>query len=258
MSQSSPTHPRPLRFLLSYAMDAPTVDEKYSNELHTLATSAGQALTLIAPDVQVLYVDAARPPQELEELVERVDAIMVLGGADVSPKLYNGDERAHELSKGCNLAADEFEIALVHAARAKQRPLFGICRGLQVMNVALGGTLEPDLGDGRVHNDHPVSDQMTNHTVSLEHDSTVSAIYLDHDIAIRSAHHQAIAHPADGVIVTGRSDDGIVEAIEVPADEFTAAVQWHPEDPGANREHMMLIASAFVDAARRARAARAN
>lgn len=249
---------RPLRILTSYSMDSAQVDQEYANELHSLAQLAGRTLHRVADDAQVVYVDATHPYLPAASLVASVDAVLILGGADVDPQLYTSDAEAISAAKGVDRAADDFEIALVHAARDAGKPLLGICRGMQIMNVALGGSLIPDLGGDRVHNDHPFSDNMTDHDVSVADDSMLAGILNATSIPIRSSHHQAVDRAADVFTVTARADDGVIEAVEAPADCWTLAVQWHPEDRYARADDFTALLLTFVHAARSNRTADAN
>lgn len=242
---------RPVRILASYSWDAPNVDQAYADELHGLAHSAGRMLSEVNDRVQVVYVDSTHAPQSAEALVPGFDGVLILGGADVSAEFYGGDDEAVRHTKGNVPDADRFEIALVHAARAAGIPLLGICRGMQVINVALGGTLIPDLGDAAVHNDFPRNELMTDHEVAIVPDSTLAETLGATRIPIRSAHHQAVAELADDLVVAATADDGVIEAVEAPSGCWTVAVQWHPEDPGARAKDFAALATAFIQAAER-------
>ena len=244
---------RPLRILVSYSMDSCHVERAYADELHALAQQTGKTLHRTAEDVQVVFVDATHPYRTAPDLIDTVDAVLILGGADVDPHLYTDDTQAIAAAQGVDRDADEFEIALVHAARGARKPLLGICRGMQVINVALGGTLIPDLGGDRVHNDHPVSDEMTDHDVTIVPDSMLANALNATAIPIRSAHHQAVERIADGLVVTARADDGVIEAVEGPADCWMVAVQWHPEEHQARVDDFTALSLAFIQAARERR-----
>lgn len=249
---------RPLRILVSYSMDASAVNQEYADELHGLAQSAARTLTRAADDVQVVFVDATHPYRTANELISAFDGVLILGGADVDPSLYTSDRAAISQAQGVDRSADDFEIALVHEARDAGKPLFGICRGLQIINVALGGTLIPDLGEGRVHNDHPVTSTMSDHDVHIAEGSTLERVLSSATIPIRSAHHQAIEEAAACLSITAHADDGVIEAVESPNDYWTVAVQWHPEDPGAREDDFMALSLAFIQAARERRDDLAN
>jgi putative glutamine amidotransferase len=159
------------------------------------------------------------------------DALLVMGGEDVDPATYGGP--ADYPGRGQHFrAADDAEIALVRRAVADRVPTLGICRGMQVMNVALGGDLVQHLEHaGHVH-PGAAADAMTDHDVALRPGSGVSAALGATTVRVRSSHHQAVGTVGDGLVVTATAPDGTVEAIE-HRDAPVFAVQWHPEDAGA-------------------------
>lgn len=241
---------RPVRILASYVMDAENVSVDYANELHRLASNAGRTLVLSGNDVQVVYVDANSPDANVDRELKNIDGVLLLGGADVDPARYTSDPEQIARVEATNPAADEFEIALTKAALDRNLPVLGICRGAQVINVAFGGSLITDLGDGTIHR-APNDESWTNHLVEIADGSRLSEIYPQASVDIRSAHHQAIDVVAQGLKVTAVAPDGIVEAIEAADDRWLVAVQWHPEDGGGNAEHMNLLAQALVAEARK-------
>jgi len=199
--------------------------------------------------VPALYLDALRragartaivaPGEtgEPEEVLEPFDGLLLVGGGDVDPARYGGSSNEHLY--GIEPDRDEAEIALVHAADRLAMPTLCICRGIQVMNVAFGGTLHghlPDLPD-LIEHGVPIEGSQTIHRVSAEPGSRLAAVTKSGPLACASHHHQGIDRLGDGLAVTGRTDDGLVEAIEriVPDQEDVNApwmlgVQWHPEE----------------------------
>ncbi len=163
--------------------------------------------------------------------LERMDGLLLTGGGDVDPAFY-GDSERHEV-RGLSRARDESEMALILAAKAMRMPTLAICRGIQIVNVALGGTLVQDLrsdwpgalshdGDARKNRSHPVQ---------LEPDSNVASALRTTGLDVNSLHHQAIDKLGDGLRITGRAPDGVVEAAEsTDPDWWALCVQWHPED----------------------------
>ncbi len=161
----------------------------------------------------------------------RVDALLLTGGGDVDPAYY-GDTERHEV-RGLSRARDESEMALIHAAKEMHIPTLAICRGIQIMNVAFGGTLVQDIrSDWPGALSHDESARMSRlHPVSLEPDSLAAKAVGTTELTVNSLHHQAIDKLGDGLRVTGRSPDGIVEAAEsTDPDWWALCVQWHPED----------------------------
>ncbi len=172
-------------------------------------------------------------PASLLAQTDSADAVVIMGGEDIAPAFYGGStgytgESAHFPS------ADEGQIALVLRALERQTPLLGICRGHQIINVALGGTIIQHLGEASVHKNHgaPIEEIMASHAVELAPGSTVAAFLRADRVQVRSAHHQAVAALGEGLVAVGRTPDGEIEAIEHSAAPIVG-VQWHPEDPGA-------------------------
>lgn len=252
MNENQTRRIRPIRILASYVMDAPNVSSVYSDELHECAAVAGRAIANAGENVQVWFVDAARLPGSAEELVDQADGVLILGGVDVDPELYTSDPEARARADVADLnrPADDNESALVKRAIAAGAPVLGICRGAQLLNVALGGTLIPDLGDGTMHNTRPDRDGMTDHEIEFDASSRLARIYGRGRARIRSAHHQAIERPAPGLRVAARAGDGVVEAVEADDARWIVGVQWHPEDPGGDAGDLERLVGAFVDAAR--------
>ena len=161
--------------------------------------------------------------------------MLLLGGSDVDPAWYGED--LHPATEVVAAPRDAYEIALVQAAIARDLPVFAICRGIQLMNVALGGSLIQDIPTQVIQPlDHdPEGDPaMIGHYIEVVPDTTVAAL-LDAELerdgycAVNSRHHQAVSRIAPGLRVTARSVDGVVEAVERPASRFCVGVQWHPE-----------------------------
>ena len=189
------------------------------------------------------------PPQATGagEVLDRVDGLVLTGGADVDPLRYG--EAPGERTSAPRVLRDEWETALARGALDRGLPLLAICRGLQIINVALGGSLHqhlPDLiGDERHQPGPGVFGEVNVHTEP----GTRTAELLGPRTRVWCHHHQALARLASGLVVTGRADDGTVEAVEVPGQAFALGVQWHPEENG---EDTRLFA-ALVDAGRRYR-----
>jgi putative glutamine amidotransferase len=178
----------------------------------------------------VIRLAADRGTAALLSGTAQADAIVIVGGEDIHPRFYGAETGYANESRHLPIA-DAAQIALVRSAVARRTPLLGICRGLQIVNVALGGTLVQDLGDecGHVNRGVPIPQVLTTHTVQPELDSRVAELLGARPVEVRSAHHQAVDRLGAGIVVTARSHDGHVEAIE-HQDAPLLAVQWHPED----------------------------
>lgn len=217
------------RFRLSLLQRA---DERYGDRC--IDTSMSDFATRIAEagglPVHLSY------DTDVAAICEWLSGVVITGGQDVHPAFWGGDTSVvRDIDPRTNpmvhdVARDEYEIALTRAAVDRGIPVLGVCRGLQVLNVALGGTLVPDLPPGSVTHLSPETaptDGTVDHVVSFTPGS-VAAELFGGDAITNSWHHQAVDRCGVGVVVTGRTGDGVVEAIEVPGHPVLG-VQWHPE-----------------------------
>ena len=192
---------------------------------------------------------------EPEEVLELIDGLMLAGGADIDPSSYG--EPAHPETHDTVPERDAFEIALTRAAIEADMPVLGICRGMQLINVALGGTLVQHLPDLVGHGDHRRvvgSFEGAEHDVMLIEGSLAASSARELALVTKSHHHQGVDRLGEGLVVSGISDlDELPEAIELPDRRFVLGVQWHPEaDPESP------VVSALVQAAIDSRAALAR
>ena len=175
----------------------------------------------------LLPVDA-RPP---EPLLDRIDGLMVIGGADLDPAIYG--QEPSQATENTYRDRDEFELALTRGALERGLPFLGICRGMQLLNVALGGTINQNLVDDDGINSHRriVGTFVgTEHDIDLDAGSLVAKATGEEVHEARCHHHQAIDRLGDGLVVTARARDGVPEAIELEHDDrWVLGVQWHPE-----------------------------
>jgi putative glutamine amidotransferase len=160
------------------------------------------------------------------EVLSRLDGLMLAGGADVEPRRYAA--QPHPSIQQARPDRDAFELALAAVTRERDTPVLGICRGMQVMAVAAGGTLEQHLPDVVGHDEHsPSPGAYGSHSVRTVEGTTVRAL-LGEEVVIPSYHHQSVStHP--GYLPTAWAPDGTLEAMEHTASRFRLAVQWHPE-----------------------------
>jgi putative glutamine amidotransferase len=210
-----------------------------------------QAVLHVGGEVRV--VD---PATSVADALSGAGGLLLTGGDDVAPAHFG--EAPHASVVAAEPGRDEFEIALIKAAREQQLPIFAICRGVQVLNVACGGTLVQDIPSqvpGAVTHDLPCPPHESYslaHEVWFERDSLVSRLMgerlADADSCeVNSRHHQAVKHVAPGFKVTGTAPDGIIEAIEDPSARFCLGVQWHPENFWRTGEFRPLF-EGFVNA----------
>ena len=178
---------------------------------------------------------------------------MLTGGGDVDPTVYG--ESRHSTFQASEPGRDEYEIALVKAAITAQVPIFAICRGMQVLNVALGGTLVQDIPsmiNGALNHSIPEPRYHLAHEVWVANGSQLFHLMkeqLDGEICqVNSRHHQSVKEVAPGWDVSGTAPDGVIEAIEQPGSVFRLAVQWHPENFFRTGEFRSLF-EGFVEAA---------
>lgn len=185
--------------------------------------------------------------ENAKQYVKSVDAIVLAGGQDVSPLTYG--EEPHMKLQDTSLERDKFEMAVIKEAWAENKPVLAICRGLQIFNVAFGGTLYqdvslyPELGLQHVQESTP---ETAAHTVTLEENSWLGQLY-GKKASVNSYHHQAIKKLADGLRPVGWSYDGLIEAFESSDDQhITVGVQWHPELMIHNSDAAQGLFDAYV------------
>jgi putative glutamine amidotransferase len=173
-------------------------------------------------------------PEAAEQMLELIDGLILSGGSDLDPALF-GDAEVHPQTYDILPDRDSAELALANGALARDMPILGICRGIQALNVAAGGTLYQDVPDQfsqeirhRQHESEIPADQ-PGHTVTVQPGSLLERTYGAGPIPVNSFHHQAVKGIAPGLVVSGRSEDGLIEAIESTDHAFVLAVQWHPE-----------------------------
>jgi gamma-glutamyl-gamma-aminobutyrate hydrolase PuuD len=183
------------------------------------------------------------------ELVGRLDGLLLSGGADVDPARY--DQQAHPETVGLRPDRDDFEFDLLAAALAVDLPILAVCRGMQVLNSALGGTLRQHLPDVVGHQGHRPEPGVFGECRVRLHAGSRTEDILGTEVKVYCHHHQALDTTGDGLTVVGTADDGTIEAVELAGQTFVLGVQWHPEqDNGDDRLVAALITAARARAAR--------
>ncbi len=168
-----------------------------------------------------------------------LDALVLVGGGDVDPALYSA--RPHPATSGVNRERDDNELALLGAALASGTPVLAICRGLQLLNVHLGGTLTQHVPDVVGHAGHqPAPGCFGPVEVTIEPGWLLSKA-MGESATVQCSHHQAVDRLAERLVVTARASDGLIEAVELPAAAFVVGVQWHPEQDGDLRVFEALV-----------------
>ena len=188
--------------------------------------------------------------QGWDVLYGRLDGILFSGGGDIAPEYYHGEN--HQRVAGIDPLRDTIEFNLLRAVVDDGKPFLGICRGIQTVNVGLGGTLYEHLGEqfrGEIDHTYPSTMRTTLvHEVKIEEGTRIAEAVGKPILKVNSLHHQGIRDVAPGLRVTGYAPDGLVEAVELPDHPFGLAVQWHPEwmtDQLSTRK----LFKAFVEAA---------
>ena len=180
----------------------------------------------------------------IDTILKTVDGLILSGGGDIHARFYNEElsPKATEVFEN----RDEFELALCKKALEKDIPLLGICRGEQLLNVALGGSLLQHI-ENHTHAD---SRHKAVHEITLVEGTKLHDIFKTKRVGVNSLHHQVVNTVAQPLIVSAKSDDGYIEAIEIPGKKFVLAVQWHPEALSLtenNPEHLRIF-NAFIKA----------
>jgi putative glutamine amidotransferase len=226
--------------------------QKQPNYVYGLKASYTEAIT--AAGGIPLLIPLGLSDEDMQAIFNRVDGILLPGGGDVEPGRYNG----HKIKRmwGIDPVRDRTEIFMTRAAVNQRKPIFAICRGIQVMNVALGGSLWEDIKslvpDTIDHNlpDHMPRNHLS-HTVTLSTGSNAAQNLGKTTSWVNSMHHQAIRDVAQELEVTATAPDGIIEAAEVPGHPFAVGVQWHPENLTGDDPAMLALFQGFVKAAAR-------
>lgn len=193
--------------------------------------------------------------ETMRGIYDELDGVFLPGGADIDPANY-GEERHARCDKG-DPARDEVELMLVRWALAERKPVLGVCRGLQVVNLAAGGTLYQDLADqmpGSIKHDYfPFGGRYARdflaHDVQVAERSKLAEIFGAGPLKVNSMHHQGIRSLGEQLVATAVATDGLVEGIESADDSYLVAVQWHPEVLADNCPRTRRLFESFVDAA---------
>ena len=212
-----------------------------------------------APYVQALVMAGAIPmivpvvsdSEMVDEVLALVDGVVLQGGADICPHLY-GQEK-HPSVQLDNDITDNFEIALCRRCVDRRKPLLAICRGMQILNVALGGTLIQDIpscvNTSTLHRQSAPREAPT-HAIRVNPVSRIGRILGSQKLTVNSFHHQAIDRLGEGLRATARSEDGIIEGLETENEGFVIGVQFHPEETMHSVPLTAQLFKALVDAAR--------
>jgi putative glutamine amidotransferase len=245
-----------LSLILGEKMDFPligvtTYSDKNKDGYPIAALLQAYVDALVQAGAVPVLIPNSLPREPQEALFKKLDGILFSGGGDISLDYFDGE--AHPSIGGVDRQRDELELSLARAAVKQEKPFFGICRGFQVVNVALGGTLYTHIQDQKPgslkHDYYPSYERnLLAHPVKVEAGSRLASILKETELSVNSLHHQAARLVPGDLQQVAYAPDGLVEAVELPDHPFGMAVQWHPEwltDQPAIRR----LFRAFIEAA---------
>ncbi|WP_292906341.1 gamma-glutamyl-gamma-aminobutyrate hydrolase family protein [Microbacterium sp.] len=206
----------------------------------TSVTSCGGVALLLPP----------QDPDAADAAIAGMDGLILTGGADVAPELYG--EQRHPLTDPARTDRDAWELALFRAAERRRMPVLAICRGLQLVNVARGGSLQQHLPDSLGTERYRVGGGVfAENEVAVARDTALAGMLGEGDVRVHSYHHQGIDRLGDGLVAAAHSDDGLVQAFVDTSDGHVVGVQWHPEENAQDRRLFEdLVSQARVFASR--------
>jgi len=222
---------------------------QFLNTAYVRAIEAAGGVPILIPN---LSEAGAANTEALSRYLDAIDGLMLSGGVDVAPSCF-GEEPHPELGE-VDEDRDRTELALIRLAIERDYPVFGICRGVQVLNVALGGTLYQDLPSqipaclSHRQSDNNLARGEFSHSIEIEPGTRLSEIVGASSMQTNSFHHQSLKDIAPGLVVTARAPDNIIEAVENPDSRFLVAVQFHPEETAPHDDLSRRLFEQFIRA----------
>lgn len=199
-----------------------------------------------------VLIPVAQKDASLLSVLDRLEGLVLSGGPDVNPKYY-AEEPLKALGP-VDEELDRMELEITRKALKMDLPLFAICRGIQVLNVAMGGSLVQDVSsqvENSLNHVQQAGKDVNTHTIEIEPGMTLTSILKRRNLWVNSHHHQAVKSPAQGLVVSARAPDGVIEAVEFPGKSFVLGVQWHPEGSFSTDAFSKKLFRAFVQEASR-------
>lgn len=231
--------------------DQPCIGIPVRLDVHSSDRRVRRSARIFEDVVSLVEATGARvirlePGERFKERTEACDGFVVPGGGDVSPGRYGGDSD-HPALFGVDVGQDELDAEIIRIASGTRRPLLGICRGMQMLNVAMGGSLIVNLPVTSVSHAAPGGDTAVPHTVTLTGGTRTAIALKAKSLSVQSAHHQAIDRLAPGLATSGVADDGCIEAVEgEDPRHWLVGVQWHPEMSPTLDANRSLLFEALV------------
>ena len=182
-------------------------------------------------------------------ILKRLDGLLLSGGPDINPRQYN--EQPLKGLGEIDADLDRMELAAAREAYRRDLPVLAVCRGIQTLNVSLGGNLYQDIAlqvSGSINHAQKAAKSVSTHTITVASDTRLAEIFRKKHVWVNGRHHQAIKDPAPGLVVSATATDGVIEAIEDLSKRFVVGVQWHPEGTWQNDPHSKRLFKAFVTA----------
>ncbi|MEM5776230.1 MAG: gamma-glutamyl-gamma-aminobutyrate hydrolase family protein [Anaerolineaceae bacterium] len=225
-----------------------------SNTITRIAVNEAYLQSVLLAGGLPVTIPYPLPEQQFSAIFDQLDGFLFTGGVeDIDPALYGSS--MHPSITEVDKERDALEISLIKRLAAEGKPFLGICRGIEIINVALGGSLYTEISEQHPHSiphSYPYDPPLNNlvHSVQVEPSSTLGKILGKSEVWVNSFHHQGIRDVAPGLNATARSEDGLVEGVELPGHPFALAVQWHPEEL-TDQEPMLNLFRALVRSASR-------
>ena len=197
-----------------------------------------------------ILIPVAQNKDSIRKIVKMLDGILLSGGPDINPRFY-GEQPIDGLGE-IDEALDLTELDIAKSCFSMNKPIFAICRGIQVLNVALGGSLYQDISkqiEGCINHLQPADKSVNTHWIKTERNSLLHSIMKKRKIWVNGRHHQAIKRVATDLLVCAKAPDGVIEAVEAKSDRFALGVQWHPEGTFTKDKYSKYLFHAFIKAA---------